>query len=447
MKRMLFLLVLIFNVLNANIISIDNSNLNGGKIIYFTNNAEIKVSPYKTLLYINNEPMELVQETPFVISLDEQLLKVLGIKNSSNDESKLSIYKINSIVSKLFYNNFDNIKDSKFLIRDGNILYLASIKKEKVDIYSIFKNKDVKASKIYIKLYKILKYTPKGYVAINNNYDNLFELYVDENSNILKFSFKNMDFELQKVYNKFIDTYKEKENSLVTKITKPYDLSSKLTSIFVLNEDLNQYRLIFTRFLYPKNKNIIFSKIETSNKIFKPKAPLDLKYLFTSLSFNVPHKFLFELKGIFKEDDNVIYNFLNNPKSRNAQIIYKNSQNEIDKVKYENSTKGYYTFSNLINLLEWMRYNKKSSQSIMLFFDNIKPVNYDIFISDTSFEIKKGSKVSFKGTFNKYGYVNEISINNKKLKLEDLYSDITYKNRKILKEFKIAHHIIEIKEK
>lgn len=94
-----------------------------------------------------------------------------------------------------------------------------------------------------------------------------------------------------------------------------------------------------------------------------------------------------------------------------------------------------------------MRYNKKPNISIMMFFDNIKPVNYDISITDTNFIIKKGSEIAFRGSFNKYGYVKEINFNNKKLMLEDLYSTKTKQNREYLKSFKINHHIIEIKDK
>ena len=456
MKKSILLSAFAFLGLNASIITLDNSNLNNTKTIYFSNNAKILTSPQTDKIIINNRKFDIKNTKYIVLRNNNIIAKLLKMKQkvvvtqdgkAIKTYPKLITYYIYGAISKIIYDNKNIDPDLKhFLVVDGKTIYYVSLKKEETSIYSIFKNKKIPAYKIYLKINKTIKISPKGYYFAKNPYKDLFELYVDDNSNILKLSLKNKNFDLEKVYNNSIETYKNKKSKLVTKITKEYDLSSPLTSIFVLKQDENQYRLKFKRGLNPKNRHIINSNLEASNKIFKPDAPLNLTYDFASLSFNIPKKALFELQGIFKEDGNVIYKFSNRPKNRYAVVIYKNNQNEPDKNEYYNSRKRYYTFSNIINLLEWMRHNKKSSQSIMMFFDNVKPVNYDISLNENSFTIKRGSKIAFNGKFNQYGYVKEISINNKKLLLEDLYSKTTYKNRQILENFKKSHHIIEIKD-
>ncbi len=440
---------LILASLNANTLSLDNSNLKGNKTIYFNNNSQIKVTPYNRTLILNNHRINLEIKN-YQRLQNKEITKLLGLKpkitKNEFDEKivtypSIPYFQLNSVISDMMLNqNLDGL--NKFLVQDNNIIYYVKLKRNTINIYDKLKNKNVKATKIYLKILK----TIKNHKLIKSPYNTLFKV-VNYNGNILQMKLKNKDFNLQKVYNRYVDIYKQKKATLETEVTKEYDVADNLTSIFVLDNNYNQYRLKFNRYLNPQNKNIINSDIEASNKIFKPNAPLDMQYSFISLSFNVPHQLLFELQGIFKEDNNVIYKFVNSPKQRYASVIYKNNQNKIDKLDYFNGDKSYYTFSNFLNLLEWMRYNKKPNISIMMFFDNIKPVNYDISITDTNFIIKKGSEIAFRGSFNKYGYVKEINFNNKKLMLEDLYSTKTKQNREYLKSFKINHHIIEIKDK
>lgn len=456
MRKSLLLTALAFVGLNASTISLDNSNLNNTKIIYFSNSAKIATSTNRDTLVINNKKFDIEDKKYSIHKHNKEIAKLLNIKPTvsvSEDGKKVETYpqiiayNIYGAISKIIYDNKNIDNNLKyFLVEDGNTIYFVSLKKDNVSKYSILKGKNVSVNKIYLKINETIKVSPNNYSIIENSYKNLFEIYIDDNSNILKLSLKNKNFDLEKVYDKNVDIYNKKKSILETEITKEYDISSKLTSIFVLNENSNQYRLKFTRELNSQNKNIINSNLEASNKIFNPNAPLDLKYSFASLSFNIPQKALFELQGMYKEENNVIYKLSNHPKSTYAKVIYKNNQNKTDKNEYYNSNKRYYTFSNIINLLEWMKHNKKSSQSIMMFFDNVKPVNYDISLFNSSFEIKKGSKIEFSGKFNNYGYVKEISINNKKLLLENLYSPTTYKNKQILENFKKSHHLIEIKD-
>ena len=443
MKRILSLGILLVG-LNANTLSLDNANLTGNKTIYF-NNAQIKVTPNSDYLNLNNKHINLQLQYPSTIQ-NPQITKLLGLKaevtqNEFNEKiyPQLKYFTLNGVISDMLLN--PQKLEGKILVQDNDKLYYVAVKRDETSIYDKLKNQRVEADKIYLKILK----TIQNNKIVANPYNILFE--VDNyNGDILRMKFKDKLYNLERVYNRYIDIYKQKESTLETTITKQYDVADDLTSVFVLNSDSSQYRLKFHRYLNPKNRNIINSNIEVSNKIFKPNAPLEEMYRFESFSFNVPHQLLFELQGIFKEDTNVIYKFENSPKERYVHIKYRNNENKKDKSDYFKGSKSYYTFSNFINLLEWMRYNKKVNMSIMMFFDTIKPVNYDISITDNSFKVKKGTQTAFYGTFNKYGYVKEINFNNKKLVLEDLYSTKTLKNKRYLKQFKLNHHIIELKD-
>ena len=495
MKKSLLLSTFALLNLNASTtISLDNSSLNAPKTIYFSNDAKIIVSTKNSQIIMNNRDINIKNQSYIPIKNNkdnEKISDLLGIQPTIKKEMKkekyfkkvivtkkikeknitkevnqtksipairevektikvykqLPAYTIDNIVSKILYNRGNiNFKFKKFLVVDRDRIYYVTPKEEEIhSFYSILKNKEIVVNKIYLKIDKTIKISSKGYSKTTSDYDNLMELYIDKNGDILQLSLKNKKFKLKRVYNKDVANYEQKRKILKTEITKPYDLSSKLTSIFLLKNNSNQYRLKFVRELSTKNKNIIETNLELPNKIFNPRAPLDLTYSFSAKSFNVPKKVLFEVESIFKENGNIIYRFSNRPNQRYAALRYTNSQNQPDKNEYYNANKRYYTFSNIINLLEWMKYNNKNSQSIMMFLDRIKPINYDISISNNSFKIKKGKEISFSGEFNKYGYVKEISINNKKLLLEDLYSTTTKHNKKILENFKKSHHLVEIK--
>jgi hypothetical protein len=246
------------------------------------------------------------------------------------------------------------------------------------------------------------------------------------------------------------------ESERLTEFLKEKESRKVIVDTFLFSEEklyltyLAEIKSSFKRLkvTYEQGAKKIKAILEANANLLDPESKSSDIVTDIGVIYNYKNKDLYELKKVQAVDGQIDLSWENHPKKKVLVVDYLNDGVKDRKILSKNKGQQFYAFDAVTYLVYWMKKNNIDNK-VFTFMNGSLP--FDVTMkrdAENVFSIYKQKHKIYSFIFNKAGFVSEITYPDYeiKLKLEQVDTGETIKNKEFLSNFMEQHNIIRVKE-